>query len=100
MASQHDKSQQQSDSFKDQLDRAAVESRESQAQKPNPVVEKIAEYVPAASKVLGSSDQQQSERPLSQSDVPGPPNRPTHDPNIEEFVRDQHRSKMPGAKHG
>ena len=52
----------------------------------------VTEYVPAASKVLGGS--KESEPHISTSEnIPGPPNRPDHDHKIEDFVRDQHRSK-------
>jgi hypothetical protein len=50
----------------------------------------VVEYVPAAAKVLGVNKEPQQE---TRVEVPGPPNRPDHDAEIEEFVRDQHRSK-------
>ncbi|KAG5980704.1 hypothetical protein E4U55_003729 [Claviceps digitariae] len=96
--------------FKDQLDKAATEQRErEQPPKPNPIVEKskslfscfdnilfafvFTEFIPAASKILGTKEQPQKEE---QPAVPGPPDRPVHDASIETFVRDQHRSKPPG----
>jgi len=82
-------------SFKEQLDRVSDEKRQAEAQKnqpPNPIVEKITEYVPAASKILGSS--KQPEEGTKSEDIPGPPERPHHDHKIEDFVRDQHRSKV------
>lgn len=82
---------QQQEGFKQQLDRVAVESRtKNQPQQTNPVVEKITEYIPAAAKVLGSTSQPEESK---KTEIPGPPERPTHDDKIEEFVRDQHRSK-------
>ncbi|KAF3770886.1 hypothetical protein M406DRAFT_245147 [Cryphonectria parasitica EP155] len=56
------------------------------------VVEKVSQYVPAAAKVLGK---QEGESATSEAEakVPGPPERPVHDVQIEEFVRDQHRSQ-------
>ncbi|KAG6282030.1 hypothetical protein E4U48_005435 [Claviceps purpurea] len=78
--------------YKDQLDKAAIEERErEQSSKPNPIVEKITEFIPAAAKVLGPKEKVQKE----ETPVPGPPERPHHDPNIEAFVRDQHKSKEP-----
>ncbi|KAF5021513.1 hypothetical protein F66182_6456 [Fusarium sp. NRRL 66182] len=79
----------QEETFKDQLDRAATETRELENQKPNPIVEKITEYVPAAAKILpsGQSPPREEDKP------PGPPERPHHDHKIEDFVRDQHRSQ-------
>lgn len=52
----------------------------------------VTEYVPAASKILGSS--KQPEEGTKSEDIPGPPERPHHDHKIEDFVRDQHRSKV------
>lgn len=54
----------------------------------------VTEFIPAASKVLGPKEQPKEERPQ----IPGPPERPDHDHKIEEFVRDQHRSNMPGGE--
>ncbi|KAG5950224.1 hypothetical protein E4U53_005352 [Claviceps sorghi] len=83
-----DESPRQDTTFKDQLDKAAVEQRErEQPRKPNPV------FIPAASKVLGPKKPAKEEPPS----VSGPPERPDHDPSIETFVRDQHRSKQPGS---
>jgi len=92
MASENPTTEAPQESFKQQLDQAAAESREKdQGQQTNPIIEKITEYVPAAANLLGTS--KQSEETEQKPDVPGPPNRPDHDDNIEEFVRDQHRSK-------
>ncbi|KAF4337186.1 hypothetical protein FBEOM_8943 [Fusarium beomiforme] len=79
----------QDESFKEQLDKAADNTRELENQKPNPVVEKITEYVPAAAKILPArqSPSKEDDKP------PGPPERPHHDDKIEDFVRDQHRSQ-------
>ncbi|RDA90052.1 hypothetical protein CP533_2384 [Ophiocordyceps camponoti-saundersi (nom. inval.)] len=83
------------DSFKEQLDRQATQERAPQP--PNTLAAKITEYIPAAAKVLGDQQQQQQEVE-EEAAAPtkaqsGPPNRPVHDDKIEEFVRDQHRSK-------
>ncbi|KAM4056383.1 hypothetical protein HRG_003299 [Hirsutella rhossiliensis] len=82
----------QEESFKEQLDRIAMQSKQDgQEQQPNTLVEKITEYIPAASKILGGASKEQPQQ-TAQSGVPGPPHRPDHDDKIEEFVRDQHRS--------
>ncbi|KAF4963529.1 hypothetical protein FSARC_8466 [Fusarium sarcochroum] len=79
----------QGETFKEQLDKAADNTREQENQKPNPIVEKITEYVPAAAKILPGS-----QSPPKEEDKPsGPPERPHHDDKIEDFVRDQHRSQ-------
>ncbi|GAB0139262.1 hypothetical protein EsDP_00007473 [Epichloe bromicola] len=109
--------------FKDQLDKAAIEQRErEQCSKPNPIVEKsmpprrvptslalshrgwpsssrhqlilpVTEIIPAASKVLGPKEHHNQE-----AHPPGPPERPDHDPSIETFVRDQHKSMPRGIE--
>jgi hypothetical protein len=111
--SSHDKCNAQPETFKAQLDKAAVEQRErDQEPKQNPIVEKsklecdagnewahyvliclVSEYIPAVGKVLAPKAQPRKEP----AQVPGPPDRPHHDGKIEEFVRDQHTSKMPGG---
>ncbi|KAL6849304.1 hypothetical protein ACO1O0_008840 [Amphichorda felina] len=85
--------EQRQEDFKEQLDRVAEERRSgADNQQTNPIVEKITEYVPAASKVLGGSKEFEPHTSNSEN-TPGPPNRPDHDHKIEDFVRDQHRSK-------
>lgn len=54
----------------------------------------VAEFIPAAGKVLAPKEKSPGEE---RDEIPGPPDRPHHDHKIEEFVRDQHRSKMPGG---
>ncbi|KEY73290.1 hypothetical protein S7711_01409 [Stachybotrys chartarum IBT 7711] len=77
--------------YKEQLDHRAMESRTAaQPKQANTIVDKITEYIPGAAKILGGSGEEKHE---SKPQPPGPPERPVHDPNIEEFVRDQHRSK-------
>lgn len=52
----------------------------------------MSEYVPAVGKALGQG--QKDDTPTQPEDqLRGPPERPHHDPQIAEFVRDQHRSK-------
>ena len=86
-------------SFKEQLDRAAFEAKFPDAGKPEAtIVDKVVEYVPPLGKLLGKNntpDESARESPVA-PDVA--PRRPDHDPNIEEFVRDQHRSKQPDGK--
>lgn len=54
----------------------------------------MSQYLPAAAgKVLGRQPEEASPPPQAESKVPGPPDRPHHDTQIEEFVRDQHRSR-------
>jgi hypothetical protein len=99
--------------YKEKLDQVAEEKRKALHRKqPNPIVEKsksspapannihtgltwngfsVTEYVPAASKIIGSSTPEPAV--AKSEDIPGPPERPHHDDKIEEFVRDQHRSK-------
>ncbi|KAF5979748.1 hypothetical protein FBULB1_5586 [Fusarium bulbicola] len=79
----------QDESFKKQLDKAAESTRDLENQKPNPVIEKITEYVPAAAKILPA----RQSPPKEEDKPPGPPERPHHDDKIEDFVRDQHRSQ-------
>ncbi|KAK3365967.1 hypothetical protein B0T24DRAFT_597715 [Lasiosphaeria ovina] len=66
------------------------------------IVEKVSEYIPAVGKVLGAGESKGAPEPAaaSEPEIGGPPNRPDHDPQIAEFVRDQHRSKgvMPEAE--
>ncbi|KFA62151.1 hypothetical protein S40285_01636 [Stachybotrys chlorohalonatus IBT 40285] len=66
--------------YKEQLDHRAMESRTvAQPKQANTIVDK--------------SEEKQESKPQP----PGPPERPVHDPKIEEFVRDQHRSKTETA---
>ncbi|KHO00347.1 uncharacterized protein MAM_02270 [Metarhizium album ARSEF 1941] len=115
MASPGNESDRQQETFKTQLDHAAADQRErDQDPKPNPIVEKsaqhvprqppswqgylttsvVTEFIPAAGKVLAPRKKPGED---NQSEIPGPPDRPRHDGKIEEFVRDQHRSKVPGG---
>ncbi|KAF4511201.1 hypothetical protein G6O67_003019 [Ophiocordyceps sinensis] len=97
MASESNKSSKvdeaRQESFKDQLDHVALQKKQDgQERQSSTLVEKITEYMPAASKILGGSKPEQQPQETAQSEVPGPPHRPDHDDKIEEFVRDQHRS--------
>jgi hypothetical protein len=52
----------------------------------------VIEYVPPAAPLLGVKQDGHEKKEHEQP--PGPPERPNHDPSIEEFVRDQHRSNV------
>ncbi|KAI1414218.1 hypothetical protein F5Y13DRAFT_197662 [Hypoxylon sp. FL1857] len=82
-------------SFKERLDQAAEEARRpddtNEIHQPS-LTEKITECVPAAAKILGIAGQAEPEA-TSPKCVSGPPDRPYHDKHIEEFVREQYRSK-------
>jgi hypothetical protein len=43
--------------------------------------------------MLGSQNELEREQSPANKNPPGPPDRPVHDTQIEEFIRDQHRSK-------
>lgn len=60
-----------------------------------PPDKKVTEYIPAAAKILGTD---KTEEKTPAKDISGPPERPKHDGHIEEFVRDQHRSKRQGPE--
>lgn len=53
----------------------------------------MSQYVPAVGKALGQGKKMDAPCQSLEPKVPGPPERPIHDVQIEEFVRDQHRSK-------
>lgn len=57
------------------------------------LVVKVSQYVPAVGKALGQEQKKNTPAQSLEPKVPGPPERPVHDVQIEEFVRDQHRSK-------
>lgn len=57
----------------------------------------VSQYVPAVGKVLGT-DQKDGEASRDENKIPGPPERPHHDTQIEEFIKDQHRSKGDDGK--
>ncbi|KAI1422978.1 hypothetical protein F5Y12DRAFT_716756 [Xylaria sp. FL1777] len=80
--------------FKDRLDEAAKEAGQPASvhdkSSSSSLMEKVAEYIPAASRT--KNGQEQHEAPPSR-ELAGPPDRPEHDGHIAEFVRQQHRSK-------
>lgn len=61
------------------------------------VAEPVSQYVPAVGKVLGT-DQKVNDSSRDETKVPGPPERPHHDVQIEEFIKDQHCSKTDDGK--
>ncbi|KAI6090959.1 hypothetical protein F4821DRAFT_13436 [Hypoxylon rubiginosum] len=79
--------------FKDKLDRAAENARNPKEKSGQPsLAEKVTKYLPPVAKLLGIGDTRKRQ-PKSPQSVPGPPERPHDDRHIEEFVRDQHKSK-------
>ncbi|KAH6649022.1 hypothetical protein BKA67DRAFT_379666 [Truncatella angustata] len=84
--------------FKSQLDHKARVARDPNYGKEEPqptFLEKVADYAPAVGKILGveKKGDKQTE-PETPEVAPGvPPVRPHHDGHIEEFIKDQHRSK-------
>ncbi|KAK1760861.1 hypothetical protein QBC47DRAFT_356004 [Echria macrotheca] len=90
--------------YKTRLDQAATKARSRSPDAPTQesgsgsgglgetIVEKVSQYIPAAGKVLGKHEKEEHVPEQQTTSKPGPPNRPDHDPQIEEFVRDQHRS--------
>ncbi|WYZ38756.1 hypothetical protein EsH8_III_000670 [Colletotrichum jinshuiense] len=80
-------------SFKQQLDQAAHDARKPDDEpKQNPIVQKVTQYIPAAAKIFGEPQEDKEER-ISRPGIPGPPERPYNDVQVEEFIRQQHRSK-------
>ncbi|OHW91085.1 hypothetical protein CSPAE12_10312 [Colletotrichum incanum] len=74
-------------SFKQKLDQAAHDARKPDDEpKQNPIIEK------AATKIL-SNPQEERDQKVSRPGIPGPPERPYDDVQVEEFIRQQHRSK-------
>lgn len=57
----------------------------------------VSQYVPAVGKVLGTGEKEDKSS-SEETKVPGPPERPHHDTQIEEFIKDQHRSKTDDGK--
>ncbi|KAI1750123.1 hypothetical protein F4782DRAFT_263088 [Xylaria castorea] len=91
--------------FKERLDEVAREARQptSSGDKSNSpsLIEKVADYVPGASKLLGTEKNNQEQHEKTPSEDPAsPPFRPVHDDHIAEFVREQHRSKKPDGSLG
>ncbi|OIW29787.1 hypothetical protein CONLIGDRAFT_631864 [Coniochaeta ligniaria NRRL 30616] len=82
--------------YKEQLDKAAEKVKGPPAgtkEEPSEtLLDKVTEYVPAVGKLLGKEDKK-DEQPVEPAKPSGPPHRPVHDTQIEEFVRDQHRSQ-------
>ncbi|WQF79726.1 hypothetical protein CDEST_04740 [Colletotrichum destructivum] len=80
-------------SFKQKLDQAAHDARKpDEESRPNPIIEKVTQYIPAATKIFGNPQKEQEER-VTRPGIPGPPERPYDDTQVEEFIRQQHRSK-------
>ncbi|KAL6875437.1 hypothetical protein HDV57DRAFT_503167 [Trichoderma longibrachiatum] len=87
--------------FKEQLDKEAVESRtqhqgeSGEHSTVKAVVDKIASVIPASVPFIGGGSHPDENKVEQKPEPKIPPRRPEHDPQIEEFVRDQHRSNEP-----
>ncbi|KAL6835093.1 hypothetical protein V8C40DRAFT_233522 [Trichoderma camerunense] len=82
--------------FKEQLDQEAIDSRVHQHESEEhstvkDIVDKISHAIPAVAPLIGGSNPEHKEEEHKEV-PPGPPTRPEHDTQIEEFVREQHRS--------
>ncbi|KAK3949638.1 hypothetical protein QBC32DRAFT_348587 [Pseudoneurospora amorphoporcata] len=90
--------------YKPQLDEIAEQKwkapEEQQQPQQSGIVDKILEYVPASvSEKIGLGKKQQQKPEQQEAEEPKedvsavPPHRPDDDEQIQEFLRDQHRSK-------
>ncbi|KAJ4302181.1 hypothetical protein N0V88_002317 [Collariella sp. IMI 366227] len=79
--------------YKAKLDEAAERVKSPPQQDQNSgIIDKVSQYVPAAvGKMLGKEEKEAEPSPETRPS--GPPNRPHHDTQIEEFIKDQHQSK-------
>ncbi|KAM0256368.1 hypothetical protein ACHAQJ_005019 [Trichoderma viride] len=81
--------------FKEQLDQKAIESREHENDNEGnsiiqTVLHKISQAIPATVPIVGGSNP--DGKVENEEELAAPPHRPENDPQIAEFVRDQHRS--------
>jgi hypothetical protein len=53
----------------------------------------VSEYIPVVGRVLGNNEPAKHEPTPAGDQIPGPPHRPIHDKQIEEFIKEQHHSK-------
>ncbi|ROW11739.1 hypothetical protein VPNG_05633 [Cytospora leucostoma] len=84
-------------SYKQQLDEVASEVKypknENQGGIVNKVVETVSQYVPAVGNVLGKGQKEENTTASGSEDIDTQvPALPHHSTQVEEFVRDQHRS--------
>ncbi|KAI0024390.1 hypothetical protein F4780DRAFT_775782 [Xylariomycetidae sp. FL0641] len=94
--------------YKQQLDKVALKAKHPSDDATNnqgqaSIVDKVAEYIPGAAKILGGGGgggggggKPEEQTPEEKEDGPPqdvPPLRPVHDEHIEDFVRAQHRSR-------
>ncbi|KAK4127540.1 hypothetical protein N657DRAFT_687792 [Parathielavia appendiculata] len=90
------KSQSNGPDYKAMLDEAASrkESPPHEEEQSPSIIDKVSQYVPAVGKVLGKQEKKLEGGPSSaDTNKPGPPDRPIHDTQIEEFIKGQHQSK-------
>jgi len=75
--------------YKDQLNTAAFP--ETETEKTEGLLEKVAAYIPG----LGTSEPNEAEKgdELKEGGSGGPPNRPDHDEQVEQFLREQYHSR-------
>ncbi|KAL2126407.1 hypothetical protein VTI74DRAFT_969 [Chaetomium olivicolor] len=79
--------------YKAKLDKAATRVKSPpQEEQGTGIIDKVSQYVPAVGRMLGKQEEE-PEPSLPEKKPPGPPERPHHDTQIEEFIKDQHRSK-------
>ncbi|KAK4155462.1 hypothetical protein C8A00DRAFT_31700 [Chaetomidium leptoderma] len=82
--------------YKAQLDEVAERAKSPPEQQDTGIIDKVSQYVPAVGSMLGRQEKEpepESEPSLASQNIPGPPDRPTQDTQIEEFLKDQHGSR-------
>ncbi|KAL1838985.1 hypothetical protein VTJ49DRAFT_1996 [Mycothermus thermophilus] len=84
--------------YKAELDKLATGTKtppKNEKNEDTSIANKVSQYVPAVGKLLGGSqmDEPESKESPSTFKPPGPPHRTQNDPQIEDFIRDQHRSE-------
>ncbi|KAL2167149.1 hypothetical protein VTG60DRAFT_1639 [Thermothelomyces hinnuleus] len=80
--------------YKAKLDEAADRVKKQPREEQSPgIVAKVSQYVPAVGAMLRGQQKDPDGEPSTAETAPGPPKRPEHDTQIEEFLKDQHGSK-------
>ncbi|KAB5575693.1 hypothetical protein GE09DRAFT_1092966 [Coniochaeta sp. 2T2.1] len=83
--------------YKEQLDKAAEKVKGPPAgtneEPKETLLDKVTDYVPAVGKLLGKEDKKDEPASVEPTKPSGPPHRPVHDTQIEEFIKDQHKSQ-------
>ncbi|KAL2162717.1 hypothetical protein VTH06DRAFT_6553 [Thermothelomyces fergusii] len=79
--------------YKARLDEAADRVKKLAQEEQNPgIIAKVSQYVPAVGGMLSGQQKDPKGEPSTET-ARGPPRRPEHDTQIEEFLKDQHGSK-------